>query len=798
MKLIRKYFFIFCLLPVLSVRGQQLEDLFKKAESQLRLNESPEVFLHLDKILYAGNEKIWFTAYFLDNRTPVDSLHTLHVVLVNDMSQDVVVSERYVLDKGVATGSIQIPDSIQTGDYSLIAYTNLFTSNPSSGRFFRQPIEIVGIKPPFQISFKEVGQAADDSILLTAKIIRARGSLPVNAELAYNLYLNGKEIETAKSKINAYGEVMIPATVHQLVQTLEIRGLIKEGKEQTWFKIPVLWESNDYMIKLLPESGQLIDGHPAKLFFQLLATDGKGMATVLELLEDGKSIRTFQSDIYGIGSIDFYPRKNSKYRISLQGDTLTKIIQHFPSVQASGFGISVQDTRNDTLRLALVSPQLEGPCVFTVHNNKEIISQLAVKFTAGKGKLSLPTKDWPEGPYTISLFDDKIILQTQNVINISHINSPVVTITTDSSIYHKRSKMTVKIRIKDRDGKPLQGGFSFNTTLRRTLKENFPDIIRFNYVDQFLPNNNVYPSFGFLKEANHWGYFVHQNMVNEKNKDADCYRGYKPAAFEGQVLYNDRKIKKSVELAIVSNGITTIKSDENGFFRLPPASLQGGTGTKVLVSVNVKNPVSYSIVFDSSLKKLNTLLAAQYFCLQQFARKDEASLQQKQEMQAAKGITLQAVVVESKNNDNYNSGGVYNSNACNDWVCMNGILNCRNHPTGTPPVEGQRYISQQGSVIYHCASNKKNNETTYFKILKPIYFNDVFPAADFSIPNDLVAPEILNRATLSWSPFIFTDENGEAAISFYTNDVKGLFVGMLQGVTNDGVMRGEVEFTVGE
>jgi hypothetical protein len=42
------------------------------------------------------------------------------------------------------------------------------------------------------------------------------------------------------------------------------------------------------------------------------------------------------------------------------------------------------------------------------------------------------------------------------------------------------------------------------------------------------------------------------------------------------------------------------------------------------------------------------------------------------------------------------------------------------------------------------------------------------------------------RNTLYWNPQIFTNENGEAKISFYTSDEKGKFLITIEGIGNNG------------
>ena len=133
---VRIFLFIFCFFSAVSLFSQQPDNLFKKIDQQLNLYNNSDLFLHLDKSVYVAGEKLWFSAYAFGGKSSPDSVNTLYLVLVNDMSQTVVASERYLLENGIAAGSVSIPDSLQTGAYSLLAYTNSFFIAPFRESFF--------------------------------------------------------------------------------------------------------------------------------------------------------------------------------------------------------------------------------------------------------------------------------------------------------------------------------------------------------------------------------------------------------------------------------------------------------------------------------------------------------------------------------------------------------------------------------------------------------------------------------------------------------------------------------------
>jgi hypothetical protein len=69
-----------------------------------------------------------------------------------------------------------------------------------------------------------------------------------------------------------------------------------------------------------------------------------------------------------------------------------------------------------------------------------------------------------------------------------------------------------------------------------------------------------------------------------------------------------------------------------------------------------------------------------------------------------------------------------------------------------------------------------------------IYYNK--DSASFSPSEPALLP------TLYWAPAVVTDSNGEATINFYTDDLTGRFMNIIQGVAGEAVFSGKQNFTV--
>jgi TonB-dependent Receptor Plug Domain len=113
------------------------EQLTKYAESIPRF----KTFLHTDKPFYVPGDTLWYAGYVVagPEHTPDPITGVLHVDLYRLADGKPVVQDIVPLKKGHAAGQITLPDSLLAGDYGLRAYTN-FMRNMPEWTFFQRRI----------------------------------------------------------------------------------------------------------------------------------------------------------------------------------------------------------------------------------------------------------------------------------------------------------------------------------------------------------------------------------------------------------------------------------------------------------------------------------------------------------------------------------------------------------------------------------------------------------------------------------------------------------------------------------
>lgn len=123
------------------------ESLAEKFELYNKTHSSAILFLHTDKTLYTNNEPIWFRAYLISKMNDSFPDHNvLSIALVSENSRKVVLQAKYLFESGNGSGNLLLPDTIESGHYLLLAYTNKVDEHTKPVAVFTQSIVIKNIQ----------------------------------------------------------------------------------------------------------------------------------------------------------------------------------------------------------------------------------------------------------------------------------------------------------------------------------------------------------------------------------------------------------------------------------------------------------------------------------------------------------------------------------------------------------------------------------------------------------------------------------------------------------------------------
>jgi hypothetical protein len=123
-----------------------------------------KVFVHLDKPFYMAGEILWCKVYCVEGSShrPLSVSKLVYAELL-DRDNRPILQGKILLDSGQGNGSFYLATSINSGIYRLRAYTN-WMKNTGAGTFFEEPVTIVNpfknLPASMQASFPDSPAAA--------------------------------------------------------------------------------------------------------------------------------------------------------------------------------------------------------------------------------------------------------------------------------------------------------------------------------------------------------------------------------------------------------------------------------------------------------------------------------------------------------------------------------------------------------------------------------------------------------------------------------------------------------------
>ncbi len=106
-------------------------------------NLQEKLFVHTDKVFYMAGEILWYKIYATDAflQQPLDLSKVTYVELLN-LDHKPILQAKIAMNNAAGNGSFQLPYSINSGNYTLRAYTN-WMKNAGPDFFFEKNITVV-------------------------------------------------------------------------------------------------------------------------------------------------------------------------------------------------------------------------------------------------------------------------------------------------------------------------------------------------------------------------------------------------------------------------------------------------------------------------------------------------------------------------------------------------------------------------------------------------------------------------------------------------------------------------------
>lgn len=754
------------------------------------------LFVHFDKNVYTNNETVYFTGYLLKEAKIEINKHSLMaVVLVRDIDSTIIEQDKFLMQDGLSFGSITLPDSLLTGNYHFLVYTDkLINGNPEA--IFNQPITLkTNIDPAIKASIKLTSDNGKSQKVLLSVTTKDNRFLPKPATINYR-YGNYQKTE----KTDASGQLLIALPAQANLTDPNIYAKLSYEKDTSFISMAMPQIKNKASVKFYPEGGNLVNGLFSYVGWEVKNQQKMPVALKAFLYKDNEVIDTIETSSFGIGKFRLLPENGSNYTVKLVHSNLADSSYMLPKALDNGITLNIQNAVvQDTLKIYLRSSGI-SKLNFLVHNFKE--EYLNIPFDMGNRirLVKIPLANVPKGLMTLTILDSLQRPLTERMFFTHHSESENLAINTDKKSYNQREKVSLKFKLTDTDANAIVSIACVQDNRLELNKIN--DIESYSYLKNelnYLPVNtkgSIYKDKVYLEQIlliKGWRRYTWQDLENVKAQDTLL----KSDSLVMTGLVTKSKKELTAPVNIIAFGDTKIRmlvSATNGHFNFKNPELIMEQSRKNYLFVNDNNKNTYQFKVTDQFKNWNeksatTILFDQPILPSILANNTDLVIKGNE-----KAIRLNEVVIKSNKNNSLHYGkGLPGSNECGDYVCSFNILNCRNHIGdygNTQPVAGRSYHTNGTLTIYQECKTAPTIAANFLKF-NGIHLQKQFYLDDYKDPQE---PAFFS--TIYWNYGVMLSHKNENQISFYTGDITGKFKIIAQGITNKDVIYAEQTFEV--
>jgi len=551
---IRKISVLFFILISLGVSGQNAdqqshslnrdeatqEDI-GSLEEYVTLNQelpSEKVFLHLDRPNYMQGDTIWFKAFlwYGYDQIPDTISGVLYVDLISSQGR-IMLKRKLPIQNGTAHGDFILDSTINSGKYYMRAYTRLMYDS-GSGEPFEQGIIVNPHQQNFHIECVPVikKQPGNDSLQMRLRFyeIDPAGNLSSNYthDVVYTLKIGDNilqqgvvQLENTKEHVLTYNL----ASLNTLDSLADLEISIQDDRlsYEKQFHIP-LQENID--LQFFPEGGNLVFGLESKIAFKAIGPDGLGRDIAGEILtDDDVVITSFSSRHKGMGAFRLTPESNQEYFAHLWYNK-RKYIVPLPLASEKGLAMSVSYSGDGKTPMLSVKQRPYGanePKYIIGSAYGKIWFAAIVKAFRDSSRLQVPLNLIPEGICRLTVLNADFQPECERLIYVDHELGFEIDVSTDSSSYKPRSKVTLQIKAADIAGIPVQTELSIAVVDKEQISQNvkLPGIRGYKLLESELQ--------GYIEDVD--AYFEKDGSINNHTLDllllTQGYRRFYPTSF---------------------------------------------------------------------------------------------------------------------------------------------------------------------------------------------------------------------------------------------------------------------------
>jgi hypothetical protein len=459
------------------VKSQEKNEMVDRLQKQLLFYRTQNIFqtiaIQTDKTLYRPGEEIWFVGYITDaiTRQISSKSHELTVQLL-DYKGNIMNSNKFVIQNGMASGFLKIPSALQANLYTLLATTPEM-GKVSPGKVTGNDIYIcrpenIGLFPKIEYADKFFTKGSE--VKASLKLTDYSGNPLKGKKFDYNISSNNKDLASVKSKTAESGSAQInfnPGSIDPNY-ALMIDAEIPAGDEKINFISHIPLSSEKIDVRFFPEGGKIVSGIPQRIVYEANDQLGNPVDVDAEILSDkGEALAKTTKIHTGFGLFSMIIPDNSGYKFRINSELGKGQETLLPPADTSAMSISVRKTDVQNMDLILArSPKSKHSKFLIVSINKGEITWANEFELEQSGIIKVPLDNFESEIGVLAIFNQNGTLAGERLVYTGKKKRVDVSVLHDKSSYSIGEKANLIIKLSGPDGKPVKGAISVSLSDR--------------------------------------------------------------------------------------------------------------------------------------------------------------------------------------------------------------------------------------------------------------------------------------------------------------------------------------------
>ncbi len=480
MKMIYKSLILLIILQTFSgyVKSQEKNVLIDRIKSQLFFYSTQNVIQNIvvrtDKSLYRPDEKIWLNVFVTDALTHMPSAKSKEVVVqLKDLNGKVLIKENLPLNSGLASSSLTIPSGTKSDRYFLTALTPEMAEgsmNQARDIYICSP-ENMNLVPEITYSSSVFHPQETGKALLSLSDFSGK---PVSGKkFEYRITSATKELLSGKEKTLADGtaELRIPSSISGSGEAMLLNVNLPAGKEEINLVSHIPFSGEKINVSFFPEGGKIVPGIPQKIVYSAKDQLGNPVDVSGNIIDGaGKVITATKIIQKGMGLINMISPENSGYLFKITSEQGEGQVYPLPSPDTTGMSISVLKTDGDLMYLLLARSPNSKQSRFSMITLSDGQICWASEFDLEQsGIIKIPLADFDSEIGDVAIFNSNGTLAGERLIYTGKKKAVNVAVVPDKSVYSTEQEGIININLKRSDGTPVKGLLSVSFSDKSAL-----------------------------------------------------------------------------------------------------------------------------------------------------------------------------------------------------------------------------------------------------------------------------------------------------------------------------------------